>query len=341
MSGVFSTHFTKETGMLKFKWKHAFILLAFAWGIAFGQAPPAISRDMLPDYVAKNYVKKDALSFVIFGDWGRNGYFHQREVGDEMGLVAEAMGADFIISAGDNFQVNGVRSISDPLWQTNFENIYTHPSLLKDWYPVLGNHDYLGNPQAEIDYSKISRRWNMISRYYTVHKKVADSCNVDFYFLDTSPFQKLYRKDKRFSDLDQQDTLAQLHWLDSALTASKSRWKIVVGHHPVYSGGEHASDLVDMPPRFADRFSRSGVDAYFSGHDHHFEHIRQKGGSVNYFIVGTGSSVRPVTSTPATLFSKSISGFTAVYISKDTLTVRAIDYKGNIFYSAAITKTPN
>ena len=298
----------------------------------------------LPDSVAKLYQKKGGLNFIIFGDWGRNGYFHQQDVADEMGLVAEAAGTEFVISAGDNFQVNGIRSVNDPLWQSCYESIYTNPSLQKDWYVALGNHDYHGNPQAEIDYSKISRRWNMPARYYVIHKTLGekDTSTVDFFILDTPPLQKKYHKENEYSDLNRQDTAAQLHWLDSALTASKSRWKIVVGHHPVYSGGSHGvkdEDIItDMPARFAKFFATHGVDAYFCGHDHHFEYIRQKDSPVNYFVIGNGSEVRPVTPTPGTVFAKSIAGFTTVSLSKDTMTVSAIDFSGNIFYSVAIPK---
>jgi tartrate-resistant acid phosphatase type 5 len=281
------------------------------------------------------------LGFIIFGDWGRSGRSHQRDVANEMGLAANAGGIDFIISTGDNFQVKGVRSTGDPLWKTNFETIYTRKSLLKPWYPVLGNHDYLGSPRAEIDYSKMSRRWHMPARYWALHKKLRDSTAIDFFFLDTSPFQKQYRRDKRYGDLTKQDTLRQLIWLDSVLAASTAQWKFVVGHHPVYSGGMHDPDLEDMAPRFADMFSRHGVDAYFAGHDHDFEHIRQNGSSVNYFVVGTGSQVRPVFSTSGTLFAKSVPGFTEVFVTRDTMTVKAIDYQGNMFYTTEIVKPVN
>lgn len=33
-----------------------------------------------------------------------------------------------------------------------------------EWYPILGNHEYRGNTQAVIDYSKVSRRWVMNER---------------------------------------------------------------------------------------------------------------------------------------------------------------------------------
>lgn len=31
------------------------------------------------------------------------------------------------------------------------------------WYPALGNHDYYGNPDAEIEYSTINQIWNLPS----------------------------------------------------------------------------------------------------------------------------------------------------------------------------------
>jgi len=280
------------------------------------------------------------LSFYVFGDWGRNGYCNQKEVAKSMGVFADSLDIDFIVSCGDNFQINGVRSTSDPLWNTSFESIYDHSSLLIDWYAVLGNHDYRGNPDAEIEYTKVSRRWNMPARYYVIHKEI-ENCpmGLDLIFIDTPPFQHKYYSDISYKDgVKGQDTTLQRNWLDSVLTASRSRWKIVIGHHPVFSSGKHAKDLSEMAKQFGDLFEKKGVDAYFSGHDHHFEHLKKA--NVNYFIVGTGSELRKVDDkkNPNTLFSKSASGITIVSLSQNNLTVKFIDTMRKEHYSIAIQK---
>ncbi|OGJ92147.1 MAG: hypothetical protein A2268_06345 [Candidatus Raymondbacteria bacterium RifOxyA12_full_50_37] len=281
----------------------------------------------------------EGLAFLVVSDWGRNGYFNQQQVADRMGEIAEAARAMFIVSCGDNFQVNGVRSIDDPLWLSTFENVYRHPSLLVDWYPVLGNHDYKGNPQAEIDYSKKSRRWNMPARYYSVHKKINDSTDADLFFLDTSPFQKEYYTDNEHQDVIGQDTLAQIRWLDSSLTASKSAWKIVFGHHPVFSSGLHTDEIAHMPLRFTALFEHTGVDAYFCGHDHHLEYIKPKDGHVHYFIAGGGSQVRPVSGRiPASVFIRSVSGFMEVVLSSSSMNVKILDLHGKVITMTTIPR---
>ncbi len=42
-----------------------------------------------------------------------------------------------------------------------------HIHLQTDWYVVLGNHDYRGDPQAEMDYQMVDRKWNMPASYYS------------------------------------------------------------------------------------------------------------------------------------------------------------------------------
>src|SRR5664279_3946508 len=113
--------------------------------------------------------KEKGLRFSVLGDWGWNGKRNQTEVAR---IMANKGVGSFIISAGDNFQIAGVRSVQDPLWMLNFENVFSDPELECTWCVALGNHDYKGNVQAEIDYSKISSRWNMPARYYAVHKKI-------------------------------------------------------------------------------------------------------------------------------------------------------------------------
>jgi hypothetical protein len=287
---------------------------------------------------AKEYeVKKDkGIEFSVFGDWGRNGEDNQKEVAKIMG---EKGVGKFIITAGDNFQINGVRSVQDPLWMTTFESIYQNTNLMCDWYPALGNHDYKGEVQAEIDYSKISRRWNMPARYYAIHKKINDSASVDFYILDTPPFQsKYYSSDEHH--VAGQDTAKQMRWLDSCMTNSKSTWKLVFGHHPVYSSGSgHGTETAEMEARFANFFNKKGVDAYFCGHDHHFEYIKSKDSKVNYFVCGTGSEVRPLDAPlKSTVFAKSVPGFTKVLITPTKMKVTMIDVTGAEIYTTEIAK---
>lgn len=277
--------------------------------------------------------------FFIFGDWGWNGYLGQREVADRMGIEAAKKRPDCIISVGDNFQFDGVRSVDDSLWSINYERVYHQQSLQIDWYCVLGNHDYQGNPQAEIDYSRKSGRWHMPARFYAVHKNINDTTGLDVYFLDTSPLQKQYYSDPVYRAVIGQDTSAQLRWIDSALAASKSRWKIVVGHHGVFTSGIHSPELGGMAARFAPLFSRWGVDAYFCGHDHQLEYLKTAGSDVRYFVSGAGSiMLRSGKRSPYSKFLATTPGFMEVTLSSDSMNVRVIDYRGTVLYNEVIKK---
>jgi 3',5'-cyclic AMP phosphodiesterase CpdA len=321
-----------KTRLVKAFFAYSIICVALSFG---GQKK---NYSSLPDSVINALPKKGCITFIAFGDWGWNGQYAQTLVADALGEVAHVVDAGFIVSCGDNFQVDGVRSVTDPLWQENFENVYKNISLQVDWYLVLGNHDYKGNPQAEIDYSKISRRWNMPARYYVVHKVGCnDAASLDLYMLDTSPFQKQYYKNDVHA-VKGQDTAAQLRWLDSSLAVSTSRWKICVGHHSLYTGGMHAPELTEMPGRFEPIFAKYNVDAYFSGHDHDLEHITSKKSKVNFFVSGCGGEPRPVKKTEGTQFMSSEAGFMLVNVSQNEMTVSAINTKGTVLYSVTLTK---
>jgi tartrate-resistant acid phosphatase type 5 len=284
----------------------------------------------------KYEAKEDkGLKFSVLGDWGWNGKKNQTEVARVM--AAKGVGG-FIVSVGDNFQVNGVRSVTDPLWMLNYENVYVDPTFECDWYVALGNHDYHGEVQAEIDYSKISRRWNMPGRYFAVHKKINDTTAVDFYIIDTSPFQSEYYKSDEFH-VAGQDTARQMRWIDSCLTNSKSRWKLVFGHHPVYSSGSaHGKETAEMEARFAGFFDKKGVDAYFCGHDHNFEYLKPQGSRVNYFVCGT-VEVRPMGELlPSSKFAKSVPGYTKVRLNRAEMVVTMIDTAGKEIYNTKIEK---
>lgn len=287
----------------------------------------------------------NALDFIVVGDWGRQGEYYQKAVAEQMAAAAISLDLDFVISTGDNFYPDGVGSVADPLWQSSFEEIYKHFSLQKKWYVVLGNHDYRSNPQAQVDYSRISRRWQMPARYFSEKIMIDDdtAAQVLFVFVDTSPFVSKYYSDEVYGpQVITQDTATQLKWLSSILsdTSPNIKWKIVVGHHPLYSGGKRiaAKDTEDINAAFKRLFDQYKVDMYLCGHEHHLEYIKPEG-STHYFTSGSGSEIRPVSVHPKWgKFAASQAGFMTFSIVPDSLLIQTINNKGAIIYSHVIKK---
>jgi 3',5'-cyclic AMP phosphodiesterase CpdA len=275
------------------------------------------------------------MSFMIANDMGRNGYYDQKPIAAAMGEWAGKAGIDFVAAAGDEHHFNGVASVTDPLWLTNFELIYSHPELMLDWYPVLGNHEYKGNSQAVIDYSKVSRRWVMPARYYTMVKKVDSITSIRLVFIDTAPFIGKYRKDSiDYPDVCKQDYKAQLHFIDSVLTVSTEKWKVVIGHHPVYANTtKNENERTDMQTSIDPILRKHKVDFYICGHIHNFQHIRQKNSPVDYFVNSSASLSRPVESTTGTLFTSDKSGFSICKATNNMLSISFINAIGESIYT--------
>ena len=292
---------------------------------------PSVAAENIPFSALKKY--DHSLNFFIISDYGRNGFDNQKEVADQMAIQADSIEPEFIVTCGDNFQVNGVASVQDPLWMSSFENIYRKPSLQVDWYPVFGNHDYKGNTQAEIDYSLVSRRWRFESHYYTFVRKINDSVSARFIFLDTPPMVNEYHKKPGYPDIAAQDTAKQLAWFNKVLANSKEQWKLVFGHHPVFSASLKHGNTQEMIDRVKPLLERYNAQFYFCGHDHDLQHLKEKGGKPDYIVTGTGSEIRLCNKNDLSLFSKSTPAFTCITFQADSVRVGFIDVSGNCVYS--------
>lgn len=292
--------------------------------------------------VAKKPVVVDysGYNFIIANDLGRNGYFDQKQIAATMGLMAEKADIEFVSAAGDIHHFNGVASVTDPLWMTNYELIYSHPSLMLDWYPICGNHEYRGNTQAILDYSKVSRRWVMPSRYYTMVKKVDKNTSIRLVFIDTTPMIDKYCNDSvNYPDAYKQDYKAQLHFIDSVLAVSTEKWKIVIGHHPVYAHTKKDdSERSDIQARLDPLLRKYNVDFYVCGHIHNFQHIKKTDSQVNYFVNSSASGARPVQAIAGTQFSSDKSGFAICSTTDNAFTLSFIDATGKAIYSYSKTK---
>lgn len=281
----------------------------------------------------------NALNFLVFGDWGREGELDQVEVARQMAKNAKDIGAKFVISVGDNFYENGVKSTTDKHWRKSFEEVYSEPSLQVPWQVILGNHDYHGNCEAQLAYHQISSRWNMPARYFQLSKKIDATATADFFFLDTTPMIKSYYGiiEKTRANVMTQDVPKQMAWFKNALASSNAQWKIVVGHHPIYSGGDHGG-TPELIETLLPVLHEHKVHVYFNGHDHDLQHL--VAGGVNFIDSGAGSQVRPTTNTVYTKFSKACSGFTSISLQADKMSVRMFDNHGTPVYVTTIPRVP-
>lgn len=270
------------------------------------------------------------VTFCVIGDWGR-GTDAQHQVAAEMGRAAARANASSVIAVGDNFYQEGVTSIDDTLWQTMYERVYTHPALQVPWHVALGNHDYSGNPQAQVEYSARSTRWRMPARYFKVDDTAMARAGVDMFVIDTTPFVAKYRDNPaRARNFAGQDVSAQLAWLDAGLAASTARWKLVVGHHTIHSGGSQHGDTPELVERLKPILLRQGVQAYIAGHDHDLQHIERDG--LHIIQSGGGMEARPVTAIEGTRFCIAKPGFAMITVAEEKMTVDFRDQGGVSLY---------
>ena len=281
---------------------------------------------------------------VLANDLGRNGYYDQKPISETMAALCETVDVECVVAPGDIHHFEGVRSVDDPLWMTNYELIYSHPELMIPWHCTLGNHEYRGTTQACIDYTRKSARWNMPERYHTFVLTADDGTTLRFVLIDTTPLIDKYRTEtSKYPDAVLQDRDRQLAWMDSVLTAANEDWVLVAGHHPVYADtGKDDSERADMQKYVRPVLQRHSdkVAMYLCGHIHNFQHIRSGNGDPIDYVVNSSASLsrKKVAPTPGAVFVSGESGFSFIAADRHSLTLYMLDKEGRTLHKIERTK---
>jgi len=290
-------------------------------------------------------IPSNAINFILLGDWGRYGDDHQLEVAEQMAKTAKEAHVNFYISTGDNFYPKGVASIHDPHWHYSFENIYKDFAHQAEWYVVLGNHDYMGDPDVQVAYSNISRRWTMPSRYFhkTFGLRDGSGEKIQISFIDTnSLIPEFYDNPEYGPNVKSQDTTAQKDWLKKIILDKDKdiKWNLVVGHHPMFTGSDirrEGYDTKRIRGSLNQLFEDNKIDAFLAGHDHSLQHILSNGG-VHHFISGSASEATQVGELNNTKFAASAYGFLLFSLTSKEMVVHAISHTGEILYRTSVNK---
>lgn len=250
------------------------------------------------------------LRVLAFGDFG-TGNANQKRVAQG---IRKQEPYHFGITLGDNFYMRGLGNSAHPRWQSRWEDLYS--PLNVRIYATLGNHDYLNaaSPGAEMERSSLSRTWCLPRPSYTF---VAGP--VQFFALDTHPI------DRRLSSASR-----ELAWLKQALADSTATWKIVYGHHPVYTNGDHGGQRGFIPELKNQLLPvlRQQADVYLAGHDHDLQALKPDGGVWFFVSGGGGQDTRRLLTSKCRQWAQSMHGFTVLEADEKTLTVSFFDADG-------------
>lgn len=284
---------------------------------SFDPAPPRLDEAGL---AINDLRDRDTVTLLALGDSG-TGSASQFEVGRQMARICEARDCDLAVMLGDNFYERGVSPPRDGAWDDafvrKFEAPYRELGAVQFW-AVTGNHDWYGGRDSVdtmIAYSTRSDRWRMPSYDYAVPRLPAW---LTIYALDTVVL---------LAEAD----IGQLERASATLCEAPG-WRIVTGHHPIYSSGMHGGSAGRNPRAAAQLlplFGECDVDLYLAGHEHHQEHLRT--GDLHHIIQGAAGRVRSVNAAGAnraaqSLFTGARFGFAILAITRQEITVDFYGY---------------
>jgi tartrate-resistant acid phosphatase type 5 len=122
----------------------------------------------------------------------------------------------------------------------------------------------------------------------------------------------------------------QQKWLSKVLGGSQAPWKIVMGHHPIYSSGEHGSSK-SLMKALEPLLIEHQVDLYLAGHDHEYERFKPVQG-VQHIVSGGGGAYlrnfeKPL---PSSLVRVKAHHFLSFEATPTVLKMQAIDKTGQV-----------
>jgi 3',5'-cyclic AMP phosphodiesterase CpdA len=250
------------------------------------------------------------LRFLAVADSG-SGDANQRAVGQRMAAVHQRQAVDLVLLGGDNIYPSGDLALVESTF------LRPYAELLKARVPfhaVLGNHDIrTANGEPQVSYAP----FGMKGRYHALRRGP-----VEFFLLDTN---------------GNADWQRQISWLRGALARSRAPWKVVVGHHPIYSSGFYGNDP-HLAAKLTGLMQRHGVQLYINGHDHNYERSKPLDGITYLVVGGGGASLRPVISTAQTAKAASVFSFAELEAGPKELKLWAWDRNGRLIDQAVIAR---
>ncbi|KAG8498731.1 hypothetical protein CXB51_005088 [Gossypium anomalum] len=297
-----------------------------------------------------------SLSFLVVGDWEEKDSITNLKllcsvVGNcpvcdrdyLMGSIGEKIEVDFIISTGDNFYDDGLRGVKDPAFHQSFSDIYTAPSLQKQWYIVPCLERWIPDNFAS-DLSSLLLDLYILILHFLLLAEMAE-----IFFVDTTSFVSNYFIDPKDHVYDWKGISPRLHYInnllleiESGLRESTAKWKIVVGHHTIKSAGHHGNTH-ELAIHLLPILQAYHVDLYINGHDHCLQHISNTDSSIQFLTSEGGSKawmgdVNNGWNPQEMKFYYDGQGFMSVEMTETDVDIKFYDVFGDAIYKWSTSK---
>jgi hypothetical protein len=274
------------------------------------------------------------VRFAVIGDTGTGGN-HQRQIARQMLAWHKRLPYDLVLMLGDNIYGGffGWGGGNKKDFEKKFDRPYA--DLLEKgivFRAALGNHDM--RHRRGQDLIEAYDRFHIDGPYgyynFTAGTWITPEGEaapvVEFFVINTIRLEK-EKKDPE-----------QLAWLEQAVSASRARWRVLYGHHPLYSSARaHGSDtglrMKLAPILLGPDAAGPRVHVALAGHDHIYQRFHPQDGIV-YFVCGSSGQLRRGDARPSPLVA-AVEDQKRVFMlweaTAEALRFRAINEAGRAF----------
>jgi hypothetical protein len=240
--------------------------------------------------------QSDPITFVMLGDTG-SGTAAQQAIARRIGAVP----FELMVFLGDIAYQEGT---AEQL-QSRFFEVYRDYLPFAPAYTAIGNHERRTRNGAPYREAMVLPGKEL---YYSF-----DWGDVHFVAIDTTGN---YR--------------AQIEWLKQDLSRNQQPFVIVFGHHPMYSNSRRGPHMA-LRNLFWPLLAHYGVNLVVMGHEHHYERFAPRSGIVHVVSGGGGGGLTRLYAKTSTVAQRPVHHFLSFEVTKDKLTMRAIDIEGKEF----------
>ena len=287
---------------------------------------------------------------------------------------SQEAGCDLAVMLGDNIYPDGATANADGRDAERFRDLFTTPFAglaqgREDFriYAVLGNHDWRtsrAGALAQVRFLERTPPFYMDGLIYRV-RPPAGRGQLEIFAIDTEVLlsSTVVYKAKLADDASEirHEAVEKPHdwakpqtdlernmarWLDEALRSSTARWKVVIGHHPLWSTSGSKFEQAHVLRRLILPTLCRYADVYLAGHEHTLEVHTDSCAAANVGVAvdplpqvvsGSASKMRPTNSAfiqrqlsshpeLRTLYAKGLTwGFAHLTFEREKMSVRIVE----------------